>query len=178
MFWVGITANFQTLLQIWCRASDLVNLGDVFQLGDLFTTWRGVAAVGFRRGPAQLHLGVSVESEEIGGAGESPTEDIDRDWVVLEVYEACGLEAMEDSLGSSFSLIRGSGKEFGKVYELEQSSVCKKEPSVAAERSRWRSGDATKRIALPLTGMTRPSLATAASVAISFIKKMMRHDKN
>lgn len=57
-------------------------------------------------------LGLVIEGEEGGGSDEDALEDMGGDWVVFEVDEAGGLEAVEDFLGGRLAFKETSVEKF------------------------------------------------------------------
>lgn len=114
----AFTANLVALLQIWRRSADLLDIVDFLELGDLFSAWRRVSAIGLGRCPAEIQLIIERLVEEARRRGEGMLEVIERDRVVLQVDEARRLEAMEDCLGRLGALCGRSAEEAREVDEL------------------------------------------------------------
>lgn len=114
----ALLANLHRFFQVEEGSSTGIDFGFVLAVINLLPSVSNIPSIAFRIPPFQFVLLLLGTRKEGLGMREGGGDEIGRESVVLEVYEASGLEAFEDGLGGGEGLGGGAGGEGGEVDYL------------------------------------------------------------
>lgn len=141
--WLVVASNLQRLFQVGDRLAHLLLCAGFVQGNELLAALRDVAAIRGRGVPRHRILLFLRAGEERGALRKGVGNGRGGDAMVLEVYEAGILEAIEDGFGGGLFGGGVTGEELVEVNQLSNVSIA------------W------KEVYISHTGMTRSSWATA-----------------